>query len=847
MNPAKWVSRILPPLVLALVVLFVLRNIWLPAQNGDTYPWASDTLGHLVKAEYLQQEIAQGHWYPNLFPYWYNGLQMLRYHPPLPYYVLIALNFVTRDMLVAGHWYVVLTTVLSGWSFLLFARWVGMAPATLGALLFALAPDNLRVAFAEGNLPRALATALLPALTYCVLCLLGEEGRRRHAVIGALLVALIIVSHAMMGAIFGVGLGLVSVVLFLLRGGPFRRLFRALATLAIGLALSGWWLLPSLTGGITELNQSAVTEALAIFPLTTYLNPLLRYHDHEILYVGLALTMVLLLSVWRHEGRQPLALAFLVVGFVTVLISTPGFNEIFNALPAHQLFWPIRFLSFSMLALTVSLVFQMAQWQKSPYGVWVMLSLALVLYVDLVPSFELLFRAPPPHALLTIAAELPQQTGWRQATLDFSRLGSAASYIFTAQGGREQVFGWAYQGARTATNVAGLNSALENGFWNYALTSLDRLGADDVVVLHADPLLQPFSPVLIDKGFKHVWGDNRVSLYHRDGAPRAYRVDKRTLGIGAGAQNFAVLFPSLTWGSSRFVDDYDVQYLSQFRLVILSAFNWRDQSRAEAIIRAYAEQGGEVLVDLTGSPHDPLAREPRFLNVYGEFVRFSSASTVNLNAEGQTKTLLPFAEGEWQAVAPQGKLENVVTFDYHGVVGTALGFMQRGKGRIWFVGLNLPFHTLLTKDPVGLDILSRVMTVPAWHTPEPSYVPLQNYRADRDGYVFEYEMTESGDIVVPIADHGGTAVRVDGQLIANHSLFNFVSFTAPAGRHRVQITFQPTSIYTLGLIVSGVGVGISIGLVLWWRKVGEYAINQAQATGRVDWRAYPERSRGTRM
>jgi uncharacterized membrane protein len=217
--------------------------------------------------------------------------------------------------------YVVLATLLSGWLFLFFARWVGIVPATLGALLFALSPDNLRVSFAESNLPRALATALLPALAYCMFCLLGEEGRKRHAIVGALLVAAIIVSHAMMAAIFGVGLGLVSSVLLLLRGGPFRRLFRALAPLAIGLALSGSWWLPSLTGGITELNQSAVTEALAIFPITTYLNPRLRYRDHEILYVGWALTAIWLLSVLRCEGRQSLSLACLGVGVVTVLIS----------------------------------------------------------------------------------------------------------------------------------------------------------------------------------------------------------------------------------------------------------------------------------------------------------------------------------------------------------------------------------------------------------------------------------------------------------------------------------------------------------------------------------------------
>jgi uncharacterized membrane protein len=827
----RWLVPLGSALLVAATVLAAFRGIWQPATDGATYPWGSDTLGHLIKAEYLQQEIAAGHFYPNIFPAWYSGVQLMRYYPPLPYYVLALINLVTRDMIAAGHWYVVLAALAGALSFLSFARWVGWAPAALGALLFALAPDNLRVALAEGNLPRILATALLPGLTYCLLRLLTDDGQRRHAAAGALLLMGIVLSHAMMGAIFGVSLGLLAVLLFLIHGGPARRVLSALGVLAIGLALSGWWLLPSLSGGISTLDQQAVTEALAIFPLTTYLNPFLRFGDREILYVGLGLSVMLLAALFHRAGRRPAPLSLTLVGAATVLISTPGFNDLFNGLPAHQLFWPIRFLSFSALALTLALMFQLSEFRAHRHGRAIFAAAAVVLLLDAAPSLGLAFRRPAPPALTAISRELTARKGWRVATLDFSRFGSAPTYFFTAQGGREQIFGWAYQGARTAANVASLNGSLETGAWGYAVGALDMLGADDVVLLKTDPRLASFAPRLEQHGFAEVWSDAEVSLYHRAGGPRAFRVSADALGIGPGAQNFAAVFPGVIVATSPYVDDYDLAYLARFRMVVLSRFNWRDQDKAEALIRIYAEQGGQVLVDLNGAPDDELAREPRFLDVYGERVRIAG-ETVRLDVEGQSQTLLPFAYPEWQSVVPQGHLESLVTFDYHGVIGTVLGYESYGQGRVWFVGLNLPFHTLLTNDPAALDILARVMTVPAGQPAQWEAVSLDQYRADRDGYAFDYAIEAAGDLLVPVADHGGAEIRVDGHTVESHSLYNLVGFTAPAGKHHVTITFRPTAVYGYGALLSLAGL-LAGALGLWKWKGKEHEPDATREAGRA--------------
>lgn len=42
-----------------------------------------------MKIEYVREQLARGITYPDLFPHWYFGSQILRYYAPLPYLLVI--------------------------------------------------------------------------------------------------------------------------------------------------------------------------------------------------------------------------------------------------------------------------------------------------------------------------------------------------------------------------------------------------------------------------------------------------------------------------------------------------------------------------------------------------------------------------------------------------------------------------------------------------------------------------------------------------------------------------------------------------------------------------------------
>ena len=580
----------------------------------------------------------------------------------------------------------------------------------------------------------------------------------------------------------------------------------------LGILLSAWWLVPSLIGGITGLNASAMTEALAVFPIKNYFNPTLRIGNPEAVYVGLALLALSIASLWVYNEQRGYTIALTFTGCFGVLITTAGVNQIFSALPLSNLLWPLRFLGVASFLLLLALMWSLRGWGK--ISGLVVLAVVAVLAVDGAGSIFLIGLRPPDPDVEQVSQRLALTQGWREATLDLSRLGSEPSYSFSVQGEREQLFGWAYQGASTGTTVAALNDAIEMGFPAYLLDRLNLYGTDDVVLFNELPNADRIASGLQEAGYLNIYSGQRLQLFHREGRPRGIAAEWSTLGIGRGAQNLAYLFPGLILGSSSKVDEYDLEHLMRYETIVLSGFDWHDRETAERLVVQAARNGVRVIVDLSGVQDDPLARIPRFLDVWGEAV-ILSPDPVEVYSPDQTYRLEPFGtpSGFWHSHMLQGLEQEFWSFDYLGERGALVGYNTYGSGKVWFVGLNLPYHAVQTGDPLAIQLLSVLLQLEPGAVENYQQVPLYGYEAGSSGYRFAYQLDEPQTLFVPVAYHEGMFVLVDGEPVDIYTYERLLLFDAPQGEHSVQVGFNKTPIYTVGRAISSFAIFALIGMV----------------------------------
>lgn len=838
-HPGEWVSLLLGAVLILLLALWVYWPL-VRAVPGFYYPWGSDSWAHLLKAELLYRRLSGGDVYPQFFAGWYNGVQPFRYWGPLTYYLLAGLRWVTGDVFLAGNLYVLLTAAFGGVSWLLFRGYLGPWGAVASGALWTMWADHVRVALSEGNLPRALTTALLPLTTYLFLRLLDGDVRPDTIAGCALIFATLVLSHAMMAAVTAISLAFFAILYAWYGGTGLRQLVRALTVVGAGILLPGWWLLPGLTGGILGIDPQAAAQVATFTPFTVSFDPFMRATNPELFYWGPSLLLVgaAVLLTWRH--RPASARAAFIWGLACVLFSLPTFRFVHEVLPLGNVLWPERFASAAAVAFLLAAFAQLPRWDLArPWGGsrvphrpgaardeaallpaagtrerrgvllrWGLTTLVvLALALDMSGSFRLVAAGPPSVWPLLTSRDLATTTGWRVATVDLSRLGSAPSFWFWERGGREQVFGWAWQGAATAANLVWINTAIGQHRYGFALDRLVELGATDLVVKKDAVDMDAFAAAAAAFGFRPQVDRGPARVFHRELEPYLLPRSYEAIAIGRAAPNWAMMFPGVEVGRSSCLDDFTRQELERYRTIILSGFSWRKKVRAEALAAGLAAAGKRVVVDLTGVEKEVLSKRAYFLGVYAE--PMSVQGGLDLTGAWGHLRLAGFTteEGVWEAFNLQGLDEETVFTHYLGERATLLGFKDVGGGKVCFVGANIPFHAFQTGDAAGLALLGDVTGLSPHGWPDRTPLPITSYRPDARGVSLTFEVPEDryphgGSFIVPVAALDAFSITLDGRPVPVSTVHNLLAVDVGPGSHRLRAEVTHTPGQVPGLTVS---------------------------------------------
>ncbi|MCI1998695.1 MAG: 6-pyruvoyl-tetrahydropterin synthase-related protein [Olsenella sp.] len=572
-SKARWVALGVASAVAYVVVAMVV--VWFVSRSG-TYPAGSDTMYHIHRTELVYNGIRAGNWWPGYDPTWYNGVEIMRYWPPLAPYLMAACQAIASGDIWMGYLiFVGVLVVGSGlpWLYIGFRMrrpWLG---AFIGLVWFFL-PNNLYQLFAEGNIPRALSMCFLPLFAYNVAAFLKDE-RRPNFVGISVTFALMVLCHLGYAGMLALATLLFSLV-YCLVNRRIRVALRAVLAMLIGFLLVGVWLVPSLFGGISNIDSSTTMRSF-FQSLGVSLNPLARLRTNLVPYIGLpGFVLAVIGSFFSSRDAAP---GFITAALTCVLTSTAAMPFL-AALPGGGLLWMMRFVSIALCLTLISLL----QWRclKTP----ILVAFCTLVVLDCIPSLSLVYGnqtgEQPVERMTqqqrgTLVEEAKHITTQRMCVLQEGS-GVVDAYVLTNLGGTtNQVFGAGWEASTTSRNILLLNRASNEGDFLYMFDRAKELGADTVlmrtdVVEHPKPdMIEQLDECAKRVGFELVNTSGVYRLYHLASAPSTFGVKTQypAIAIGKNSDTVALDYPAFKQTSDPNLNHYTYDELSQYRVVYL--------------------------------------------------------------------------------------------------------------------------------------------------------------------------------------------------------------------------------------------------------------------------------------
>lgn len=728
----------------ALIVSVSVMVVKIVSQNG-TYPAGSDTMYHIYRGDYVYNSIKDGNWYP-LYDYmWYNGVELMRYWAPLAAYFMAFCEMLAGGNMLIGYLiFVGIISVLGALSWLYIG--IRMKRPVLGAFIgfiWFFMPNNLCALFVEGNLARSLSMIFLPLFIYEVSEYLKDRKviRIPFVMISFILIALCHLGYAGMVALAV----LVYCIVHMIEGYSKRAAADIVISILLSFMLIGVWLVASLNGGITSLDNS---ENMANFfqKIVYTLNPVDRITtDYAHFYFGLAAAILAVGGMFFGYKKSR---AGFVTAIITLICTATAMYPVLKILPGSQYLWMLRFISIALCMILYSFL----KWDtlKKPLIVF----FCVLLVLDIVPSIPLITGGLGTISITkngvsintdndsvwdrldmqqdnTLISKAQSITKQRIALLDDSSLGSMGAFLVSDWNNAiPAAYGAGREAANTSTNIVRINRALADGNYYYVFDRCRELGNDTVLVRLSS--LEKYGVSVKDmdmaagaSGYS-VAGENAAyRLYHMDTYDNWGTISKyEVIGIGSGTPLISQSFPAVEETDSDNLNDYSYEQLSQYKQVILDGFTYDDKAAAEELVLRLSEAGVKVVIYADGIPQEKKTQSQEFLGVTCSDIVFKNGyPDMDTKLGVLYPDLFPKGYATWQTVYVTGLdntwgsvMDNGLKLDFYGTVK---------NDNIIVCGLNLAYYYGVSADKSVGRLLSDMMDITSAQLPERTNIELK--------------------------------------------------------------------------------------------------------------------------
>lgn len=792
----KRISFIVSTLLYAIsaTVLF-----WVLSKSG-TYVEGENTMFHLYRANALLNNWKEGSpflWYDSSI---YNGTELLRYFGVLPVYFMALIEWAVKDVSVTYSLTVSIIFFLSE----VMIYYISLKQNNdsyiisffLGVLWF-LFPSNLYIWFVEGNIPGGIALVLIIPILYYNIKTYQKKGTKKNWILTALWMCVLSLTEETYAVMFLILLVVLLTVLSF-TGQTNRRGLLSLAATLIGLGLSGFWFVPSVTGNIqySSVSESFINNFQSIL---TSLNSLGRLNEgNTYLYAGLAVCALAIFQLlFGKRETKGSAFTFLLV----LLLSSAVFYNVIRHLYLASFF---RMLYITAIATSV-LIVDFIGWITLKR--WIYCVFTCLLALDTLPSLPVIYQNRS-----GISAEermdLEETYTWikdaresshnRIAVMDNGTLSSMGTWLVTETENKD-VFGSGWTASSTQQNTRMLNQALEDGHYLYMFDRLLSYGADNVIVRvdqmesgdREDIVKLDEAAAQIGYSCEKENQDYRLYELNRDdvyGTKTVYQY----LAIGSDAESLCEMFPSFKLADSDNLSAYTYNDLKNYKVIYLTGFTYDNKAEAEKLVQKLSENGVRIIISADGIPEDSTTHSQNFLGLQCQPVQFKYGFPEMETMDGIFDTeLFPFEYQKWETVYING-LDNVmgsVTAD-----NSILPFFGTVKNNnIYVIGFRLTqFYGLTDDEKIG-ELLGKAFNVSGKEIPERKTVSL-NIHENSKGIEIH---SDEKDVLTSLAYV--PCMKIEGDYeIENHLIV--------MKGNNLKITYRVSNIQIIGVILSCISI-----------------------------------------
>ena len=789
----------------------------------------ADSMYHIYRGDWVLGSIESGDLWPLYNPVWYNGVELMRYWPPVAAYLMAFCQFVARSipLLFTRNYRFEGFAVFCGFIYLIgaitwnIAGYIKKRPVMgiIFGIIWFFMPQSLHVLFAEGNLPRSIIMAIFPLAFIFV-----NEYLRRGGIGNFIGTALTF--FAMCACHVGyTGMVAISCLIYMLiyrlccftgsgrlqKSG--KRDIELIAALISGFLLSGIFLFPALKGGLASNTSSAGQAAKDFFQsIFVTLDPV-EHAKNGYLRPYFGIVSFLLAIFGAVTGKKRARAGFITALIIVVLTSNTAY-PIITKLPGGSLMWMLRFLQIA----AAMILYSMLEWDslKKP----ILVAVTGLLAIDSAFCIYSL-RAQPEDGDLprfyeiteenTLIDEAKSVTDNRIAQMDnLHPIANGVFYLTDYEGSVNQLFGQGWEASSTSLQIAQINEAFDNGYYYFMFDRLLEYGCDTILIKKDCAAVVPYNEKEADeaavcRGYEKAFEEGMYVVYHHKDVTGTYGTvcHYDGLAIGNGAYYISMMFPTVCEAPSVYIDDFTSEDLSSYKIIYLDGFLYHDVEAAEDLITKAAESGTKVYILADGIPENEQSRTFRFLDVECQSIVFDNGFPKLRTTElGDFEiALFPDELRQWRTVYINGLTE---VEGYSEVLGEQLPFYGKGSNEnITFIAYNLTYYYALTRDKAIGALLSGIVETGENELPDRQVIPID----------ITYG-TDSITITSPM-DNVNTSVADHDTFSGNYKAFNNLIYVN-SGTTEISIKYP----YLLeSSLVSLAGVIVLTGMsVILYRK-----------------------------